>query len=164
MQSSFLWSKLLGLAVVVVLGVLSIISCGGGGSSNPPPAPDLTGEWHGIFVPSENADSFEIYFDISSRNGDNFEGTWISSSNVIITSGSVEGYIYPSNDGRWLVDLSVVRESVTCCVPLLGCYDLPLESLNMLGYFENDSIVDENAYHGFICSGESGTLTVSRQP
>ena len=164
MKSKFLLSKLLGLAVIFILAVISIISCGGGGSSNSLPAPNLTGEWYGNFVSSENSDSFEIYFDISSKNGDNFEGTWISSSSANITSGSVEGYIYPSNDGRWLVDLSLVRESVRCCVPLFGCSDLPLEALYMLGYFENDSIVDEEAYHGFYCTGEHGTLIVSRQP
>ena len=165
MKSKFLLSKFLGLAFIFVLGVISIISCGGGGGSNPPPPPNLTGEWIGNFVSNENADSFEISFEISSQNGDSFGGTWISRSDVIINEGVVDGYVYPSDDGRWLVNLSLSWGSVTCCAPLFGCSDFPEELLDMLGYFENESIVDEEAFHDFGCiPGELGKLTVSRQP
>ncbi|MDH3575469.1 MAG: hypothetical protein OES33_11775 [Desulfobulbaceae bacterium] len=143
----------------------SLLACGGGGGNPDSPPPHLNGQWVGTFVSSDNTNSFEIYFEISAQNGESFEGRWISSTIVNITSGSVEGYIYPSNDGRWLVDLSLFRESVTCCAPLFGCSDRPLESLDMLGYFENDSIIDEEASHDYGCSlGELGKLTVSRQP
>jgi len=156
--------KLPALLVFFALGVTSIFGCGGGGGSNPPPAPDLTGEWIGNFASNESVDSFEISFNIIFQDGDSFEGTWISRSGAIIYDGVVDGFVYPSNDGRWLVDLSLSWGGVTCCVPLFGCSDFPEESLNMLGYFENESIIDETTYHGFICSGETGKLIVSRRP
>ena len=167
MKNKLFLCKFIGLIAIFILVVASISNCGGGGGgdSNSPPPPNLTGEWVGEFVSNENTNSFEVYFDISKQNGDNFEGTWISSSNANIAPGSVDGYVYPSNDGRWLVNLSLSRESVTCCVPLLGCYDLPLESIDMLGYFGNNSVADEEASHYYGCSvKEIGTLTVSRQP
>ena len=152
------------LLIFLLLWIAPIIGCGGGGS-NPPPSPDLTGEWIGNFVSNENVDSFEISFDISSQEGDSFEGTWISRSGVIISAGVVDGYVYPSNDGRWLADLSLSWGSVTCCVPLFGCSDVPEESLDMLGYFEHESIIDEEAFHDLGCSqSESGKLNVSRKP
>jgi len=164
MKSHFFLCKLLGFVTLLLLVIVSIISCGGGGDSNSSPPPNLTGQWVGAFVSNENTNSFEVYFDISKQNGDNFEGTWISSSNANITPGSVDGYVYPSNDSRWLVNLSLYRGSVTCCVPLFGCYDLPRESLDMLGYFENQSVLDEEASHHAGCSlTEIGTLIVSRQ-
>ena len=142
----------------------SLLACGaGGGDSYPSSPPNLTGEWIGAFVSNDNTNSFDIYFEISTQKDENFEGTWISSSNANITPGSVDGYVYPSNDGRWLLNLSLSRGGVTCCVPIFGCYDSPLESLDMLGYFENESVTDEDASHGFSCSGEAGTLIVSRQ-
>lgn len=149
---------------MLALGIAPIIGCGGGGGSNPSPAPDLTGEWIGNFVSSENDYSFVISFNVDSQDEDSFEGTWISHAGAIIYAGVVDGYVYPSNDGRWLVGLSFSWGSVTCCGPLFGCYDFPEESLDMLGYFENETIIDEAAYHGFACSGEAGTLIVSRQP
>lgn len=166
MQSKLFLSRFLGLAVILLLGIGSIISCGGGGGdSNESPSPRLTGEWVGTFVSQENENSFEIHFDISKQNGDNFEGTWISSSIVNITPGSVEGYVYPSNDGRWLVNLSLSWGKVTCCVPLFGCSDFPEESLDMLGYLENGSITDEEAVHHYGCTtSAAGTLTVSKEP
>jgi hypothetical protein len=150
--------------LLVACLTLGLIACGGGGGQDSSP-PDLSGQWAGTFVSSDNTNSFEIYFEISTPNGDSFEGTWISSTIVNINSGSVEGFVYPSNDGRWLVSLTLLRESVTCCVPLLGCSDLPLESLDMLGYFENESVADKEASHHYGCSLlEIGTLSIYRQP
>ena len=165
MKSNFFLCKLLGLAVILVLGFVSIISCGGGEYSDPPPAPDLTGEWYGNFALNEDVDSFEITFDIDSQDGDNFEGSWIGRSNAIINAGIVDGYIYPSNNGRWLANLTLSWGSVTSCVPLFGCSVFSEESLDMLGYFENESIIDEEAFHDFGCSqAEIGKLRVIRQP
>jgi hypothetical protein len=155
--------KLFALLALLAFGIAPVIGCGGGGGSSPLPAPDLTGEWIGNFVSEENVDSFEISFVISSQDGDSFDGTWINRSGAIIYAGVVDGYVYLSNDGRWLVDLSLSWGSVTCCVPLFGCSDLQEESLNMLGFFESEAIIDEATYHSFICSGETGTLIVSRQ-
>jgi hypothetical protein len=156
-----------GVLFVFMFGFLAIIGSGGGGGSEPSP-PKLIGDWKGTFVSSDNSFLTEITFSISTQNGDNFEGTWTGSTNSpFFSTGKVDGYIYPSSKGdMWRVNLDLYSGRVTCCVPLFGCYDRPRESFNMLGYFENESVVDEEASHRFACIGgdELGTMTVSRQP
>jgi hypothetical protein len=160
-------SRFAGVLFVFGFGFLAIIGSGGGGGGDPSP-PRLIGDWNGTFVSSDNSFLTEITFSISTQSGDNFEGTWTSSTNSpFFSTGIVDGYIYPSsNAGMWRVNLEIYHGKVTCCPPLFGCYDLPRESFNLLGYFENESVVDEEASHRYGCTGggELGTMTVSRQP
>ena len=160
MKSKFFLQKFFGFAAILVLGIGTIISCEGGGDS----FPNLTGEWVGTFDSSEGTDSFEVYFDISKQTDDQLEGTWTGSSIFSITPGSVRGFVYRSDDSRWSVSLSLSRGTTQCCYPIAGgCYDRPIESLDLTGYFENESVVDEDAGRFVFCGIEKGTMKVFRQ-
>lgn len=140
---------------------LTIISCGDNGDSHPPP-PDVIGSWSGTFVPDGSfagaLDNVVIDINITTQNGESFEGTWGS-------SGRVTGYTNPSNDGRTLVDFSLSRGGmVPCCVPLFGCWERAYEVVDMYGYLENgNSVTDLDAYHRVGCPYSAiGELTLTR--
>ena len=144
-----------------------LAGCGGGGGSDSPGSPpDLTGEWVGTFTANDGGADETISLVIVDQNGKNFSGTW--DSTTLVSQGQATGYIYTSNDNRWIADVDMTQgDDITCCVPLLGCYTWPSTQISMSGYYDNIngsiSIVDEDVSSNYGCLIHYGTMTLTRQ-
>lgn len=144
-----------------------LASCGGGGgsgSSGTPP--EMTGDWIGVFTSTGGDYTQTIYISITDQNQETFSGVW--ESDTISATGQLDGFVYPSNDSRWLADLEMTQgDLITCCVPLLGCYEWPSQMITMFGYLDDvngqKSIVDESASYNYGCLVRDGTMTLTRQ-
>ena len=156
--------------MALALGSLFIVlaGCGGGGGDNGSSGspPDMTGNWIGIFTSTDGGYTQTIYVAITVQNNDTFSGIW--ESDILSSKGQVEGFVYPSDDSRWIADLEMTQgDIVTCCVPLLGCYEWPSRMITMFGYYENingqKTIVDETASYNYGCLVRDGTMTLTWQ-
>lgn len=155
------------LTLAVGFLICSLAGCGGGGGDDSPGSPpDLTGAWVGTFIINDGGAVQTISLAIVDQNGEDFSGTW--NSNTLVSEGQATGYIYPSNDKRWIADLDMTQgDDITCCVPLLGCYTWPSRQISMSGYYDDVngsiSIVDEDASSNYGCLINYGTMTLTRQ-
>ncbi len=156
--------------ITVALGFLICVlaGCGGGGGDNSSsgPPPDMIGDWVGIFTSADGGYTQSIFVVITDQNKDTFSGTW--ESDTLSATGQVEGFVYPSNDSRWIADLEMTQgDIITCCVPLLGCYEWPSRQITMFGYYGDvngvKSVVDESASYNYGCLITDGIMTLTQQ-
>ena len=147
--------------------LLAVVACGSQHDA-PAPTPNLLGTWSGTYISSSNAGfSFSINIEINQQISDTFTGAWkLSTSNDWPADSIVEGYTYPSNDGRSLVDFSLTSGGmISCFSPLFGWFEHPQESLSVFGYLTNNAVTDLNAYYRYGCStADSGEITLTLQP
>ena len=124
-----------------LLSILLLAGCGGS-SDDREPAINASGTWIGIFA--EDAYPHEVELTVSQDSDDILRG-----------HGIVHGYygsvIGSANSGGAHMRFESY-DTITCCLPLFGCYSKEYMLLEFFGELQGSTLVDSNAFLDYGCN------------
>lgn len=145
--------KIIKLALILSLAIIA--SCMGGSDDDREPGINASGTWKGIFA--EDIYPHEVELTVSQDSEDILRG-----------DGMVKGY-YGSVVGSANPEGAYLRfesyDTITCCLPLFGCYDKEYMTLAFNGKLEGSALVDPDAWLDYGCNipALEAPLTLYRQ-